>query len=88
MEIKETKELLDGLEIAAKAIAKIAKDKKINAEDLPVLISLATDFEKLVAAFSGLGEVPAELKDLDEAEVIAIISKLYAIGKSVKAELA
>lgn len=88
MEIKETKELLDGLEVAAKAIAKIAKDKKINAEDLPVLISLATDFEKLVAAFSGLEEVPAELKDLDEAEVIAIISKLYAIGKSVKAELA
>ena len=86
--IAETLELLQGLEIAAKAIAKISKDKKINAEDLPALVELASEFEVLVKAFSDLEEVPQELKDLDEAEVIAIITKVYSIGKSVKAELA
>lgn len=86
--IAETLELLQGLEIAAKAIAKISKDRKINAEDLPVLVELASEFEVLVKAFSNLEEVPEELKDLDEQEVIAIITKVYSIGKSVKAELA
>lgn len=88
VDIKETKELLSALEVAAIAIAKIAKDKKVNAEDLPVLIELATEFETLVSGFSGLSEIPTELKDLDEAEVIALISKLYSIAKAVKAELA
>ena len=86
--IAETLELLNGLEIAAKAIAKISKDKKINAEDLPALVELASEFETLVKAFSNLDEVPQELKDLDEQEVIAIITKVYSIGKAVKAELA
>lgn len=86
--IAETLELLEGLKIAAVAIAKISKDKKLNAEDLPTLIELATEFETLVKAFSNLDEVPQELKDLQEEEVIAIITKVYSIGKQVKAELA
>lgn len=88
MEIKETKELLEGLQVAGVAIAKIAKDKKVNAEDLPVLVEVASKFETLVSAFAGVSEIPAELKDLDEAEVLAIITKLMVIGKAVKAELA
>ena len=43
--IAETLELLNGLEIAAAAIAKISKDKKVNAEDLPALVELASEFE-------------------------------------------
>lgn len=86
--IAETLELLNGLEISAVAIAKIAKDKKVNAEDLPVLVELASEFQELVKAFANLQEVPEELKDLDEGEIIAIITKVYAIGKKVKAELA
>ena len=65
--IAETLELLQGLEIAAKAIAKISKDKKVNAEDLPTLVELASEFEVLVKAFSNLDEVPEELKDLEES---------------------
>lgn len=87
-DIKETSEFLEALKVAAVAIAKIAKDKKVNAEDLPVLIELATEFETLVSGLSGLSEVPTELKDLDEAEVIALISKIYSIAKAVKTELA
>ena len=85
--IAETLELLNGLEISAVAIAKIAKDKKVNAEDLPTLVELASEFETLVKAFSNLQEVPEELKDLEESEIIAIITKVYSIGKKVKAEL-
>ena len=85
--IAETLELLNALEISAVAIAKIAKDKKVNAEDLPVLVELASEFDELVKGFSKLEEVPEELSDIDESEVIAIITKVYSIGKKVKAEL-
>ena len=87
MNIKESLELLNALQVAGVAVAKIAKDGKVNAEDLPVLLSLSMDFAKLVEGFTGAGEIPAELRDLDEAEVLALVSKLFAIGKAVKAEL-
>lgn len=87
-DIKETNELLEAFEIASVGIAKIAKDKTVNAEDLVVLVEMASEFERLIAGFTGMGEIPTELKDLDEAEVIAIISKLYSIAKKIKAALA
>jgi hypothetical protein len=86
--ISETLELLEGLKIAAIAISKISKDKKVNAEDLPVLIELASEFEVLVKAFNNLSEIPEELKDLEEDEIIAIITKVYSIGKEVKSVMA
>ena len=81
--IKETKELLAGLGEVAVAAKKIAKDGKVSADDLTVLMDLALKAEKLSAAVQGVGEVPAELKDLDEAEVMEIIKEIYAISEKI-----
>lgn len=87
MDIKETKELLKAVGIAAKAVAKVAKDKKVDANDIPVLIEVSSEFKTLVEGFSGADKVVEELKDLDKAELIEIIQSIYTIADEVKAEL-
>jgi copper homeostasis protein CutC len=86
--IAETLELMEGLKIAAVSMAKIAKDKKVNAEDLVHLVELASEFEVMVKAFNNLSEVPEELKDLDENEIVSLITKIYSIGNEVKKAMA
>ena len=83
--IKETKELLEGLGKVAVAAKKIAADGKVNAEDLSVLIDLVTDVDSLSAAVKDAGDIPSELKDLDQAEVLEIINLLYTISDEVNA---
>lgn len=83
--IKETKELLEGLGKLAKAVAKIAEDGKIKPDDLQVVLDLAKDVNVLAEAVKGAKEIPSELKDLDEKEVMEIIACLYAISKEISA---
>ena len=81
--IKETKELLEGLGKVAVAAKKIGADGKVNAMDLNVIVALASDITVLSEAVKGAGEIPAELKDLDQAEVLEIIQCLYKISEAV-----
>lgn len=88
MDIKETLELLNAVEVLATAGAKIAKDKKVNAEDLPAAIELVKKLDVVLDGMRDLDKLDEEVKDLDEAELIAIVSKVIIIAKTVKAELA
>lgn len=88
MDIKNTLELLNAVEVLAVAGSKIAKDKKVNAEDLPAAIELVKKFDVILEAIKDIDKLDEEVKDLDEAELIAIVSKVLLIAKSVKAELA
>ncbi len=83
--IKETKELLEGLGMLASSAKKIAADGKINAGDLQELIELAKNVDVLSKAVKGAGDIPAELKDLDEVEVLEIIGCLYKISEEINA---
>lgn len=84
MDIKESKELLDGLKLLAKAGKKIAADGKVGLDDLSHLIDLSKDLDKLVASFKGLDKLDDELKDLDEAEIMELVSKMFSIFKEIK----
>lgn len=88
MDIKETTELLNAVELLAIAGAKIAKDKKVSAEDLPAAIELVKKLDVVLEGIKDLDKLDEEIKDLDQAELIAIVSKIMIIAKSVKAELA
>lgn len=88
MDIKETQELLNAVELLAIAGAKIAKDKKVSAEDLPAAIELFKKLDVVLVGIKDLDKLDEEIKDLDEAELIAIVSKVLIIAKSIKAELA
>lgn len=83
--IKETKELLAGLGKVAVAAKKIAADGKVNASDLVTLMDLIKDVSVISEGLKGAGEIPAELKDLDEVEVLEIIACIYKISDEINA---
>lgn len=90
MDIKETKEIIEGMGEAAVTakklkvvVEKVLKDG-IQATDivyLNELISAMPDVAKMEKAMEGADVAMAELKDLDEAEVVAIIGALYTEAK-------
>jgi len=86
--IKETLELLVAIEALAVAGAKIAKDKKVGVDDLPTAVELLKKLDVVLSGIKDIDQLDEEVKDLDEAELIAIVSKILIIAKSVKAELA
>jgi hypothetical protein len=75
--IKETKEFINSLGMIAVAVKKISKDG-IGIDDLSHIIALAKDMDMLLDGFKDLDKMKDELSSLDQAEVLAIISDLYA----------
>lgn len=86
-DIKNLLELLTAVELLAVTGAKVAKDKQVNKDDLVHIVALAKNFELIANAVKDVDQLDEELSDLDEAELIAVVSKLFMIVKSVKAEL-
>ena len=86
MDIKESKELLEGIEVLAVAGVSIAKDG-INISDLAHLVSLAKNFDKLKAAYEGIDLVDDELKELDEKELMELGLLTLNMIKNIKASL-
>ena len=85
-DIKETKELLEGIKLLAISGAKIAKDG-IQISDLVHLVDLAKNFEDLKKAYEGMSEIDEEIKDLQEAELMELGVLLFRMLKEVKSEL-
>lgn len=79
--IKEINEVFDGLELLAKTGGKAYADKEFTVADLPLLIDLAVNAKVLMDAFSGLSEIEAEAKDLDGAEQLALINRIFGVAK-------
>ena len=82
--IKEIGELIEGLGLLAKAGFKISKDGKVDISDLAHLVEVVKEFDTLMDAFEDLSEIGAEIKDLDESEVIIIIGKLFKVIKEAR----
>lgn len=74
---QELMEFLDALKVLAVFGGGVMKDGKVDASDLASLASLGIQFPILMAGFSGLPAALDEAKDLDKAEVIQILNKLY-----------
>ena len=82
--IKEMLELIAGLKEFAIIGREAFKDGKINLADLALLPILLQKQEALVAAFSGLGEIDDEVKDISAAEAMSVIEALLKAAKEVK----
>lgn len=81
--IKETKELLDGIQTLAVAAKKISHDG-VSIADLPEALELLKKFDVLIEAVKGIDELGEEVKDLDQAELIELGSKVFGLIKSIK----
>lgn len=77
------KVLHGALKLAVSA-KKILEDKKVGVEDLPHVISLVQEAGKLVEAAKSIDEAVEEVKDIDVAEVVALIAKIDAMVKEVE----
>lgn len=80
--IKETKELLEALGEIAVTVKKVAKDG-IKVDDISHLVALAQKMDVIVDGAKGADEIPKELKDLDQTEVLEIIGQIYQISDSI-----
>ena len=83
MGIKEIKELLEALSLLAVTGKKIAADGKISVDDISHLISLSAQLDVLVEGVKDIDKALDEAKNLDQAEVLEIIGKLYDITKKI-----
>ena len=84
MEVKETKELIQGLGEVAVLVAKIAKDKKVDFTDLQHVMTM--DFTKVIAAADGAALVKEEIEamNLEQArEVLYLLVDQIAAVKAV-----
>lgn len=83
-DLKETKELINGVKLVGVAAKKIFKDGKVGADDLAILLPLLQQSEQLVSAFVGINEVQLEVKDLNLMEAQELLTELFNLVKEIK----
>lgn len=84
MDIDKVLLILNQVEKLGVSAKKIMADGKIGLEDLPVAISLISEIGNMIEAFKGAKEALAEAKDLDGAEALEVVKKLYEVGKAIE----
>jgi hypothetical protein len=82
--MKETLELIAALEILAVSGIQISKDG-ISAADLPKVLELLKKFDVIADGVKNLHAIPAEIKDIDQAELIQVGSAVFQAVKNIKA---
>lgn len=75
---------IDALAHVAKAAKKIASDKKISLEDIPAAMEVLVKIPEIIDAVSDIKSIIEESKDLDGAEVVALIQKIDAKVKELE----
>lgn len=79
--MKEINEVFDALDVMAEAGGKVYKDKKIDMTDLPVLIDVAVQAKVFLDAVEGFDVAVKEAEDLDAADQLAIVKRLFQVAK-------
>ena len=84
LDIKNVLEVLDASERAVALVGNVMKDGHLNWQGAAVaVIAEAKNLDVYVDAYKDADQIMAELKDLDETELLQIILKIYKLGKTV-----
>lgn len=83
--IKETMELLEGIKVLSVSGKQVFADGKVSLADLPVAMTLLTQFATLSNAVKDVNQIPAEAKDLTAEEANMLIAKVLEIVNVIKA---
>lgn len=81
--LKETNELLDALDLISKTVVKALADGKVGVDDLVHLADLARNLDVLMAGINDADDAIRELKDLDEAELLTVVVRIFGIVKGI-----
>jgi len=84
MNIQNALEIVKAVEVLGVSVKKISKDG-ISLADLPEAIELVKQLDLFVAAFKDAGIAVEEIKDLDQAELLELGSKVFAAFKAIQA---
>lgn len=62
----------------------VKEDGKVDLSDLPYVIALLPKIPSYIESFKAVGEAFEEGKDIDVAEVVALIQKIHKLVKEIK----
>lgn len=80
--MKEINEAFDALDLLAEQTGKIVEGG-IDLSDLSHLIPLATKFDTLKNGVEGISDI--NIKEMNEADVVATVMRAYGLAKKVLA---
>ena len=83
--VKETKELMEGLQLIAITGVKIADSGFSIKEDFPHIIELAQKSNVLIEAVKGMSDISEEIKDLNQEELAELGLLVFNMYKNIKA---
>lgn len=82
-DVKNIIEVLDAVEVIAVPVKKALKDG-LDAADLPHLLDIVKQHQKLIDAADSIGDIAEEVKDLSPEEAAQIAFKVISLVKSIK----
>ncbi len=82
--IKESLELLKGIELLAKDYTSVMADGKVDLQDLKVAGDIMAQFSQLSDAVKDVSLIGKEVSDLDEGEILQLATAALQIAKAFK----
>jgi hypothetical protein len=76
--------IADSLKEVAILIKKISADKKVDIADIAHLVAFLPKIDEIIASMKDLGQAVEEGKDIDVAEIVALIQKIHGKLKEVE----
>jgi hypothetical protein len=76
--------IADSLKEVAILIKKISADKKVDITDIAHLVAFLPKIDEIIASMKDLGQAVEEGKDIDVAEIVALIQKIHGKLKEVE----
>lgn len=83
-DVKNIIEVIEAVEVIAIPVKQALKDG-LDASDLPKLLDIVKQHQKLIDAVDSIGEIVDEGKDIDAIEAAAIAAKVIELIKKLKA---
>ena len=83
IDLKDTLEYFAALELIVDQYCAIVADGEFNWDDAQHFIKLITEWKVFADMIKDSGNVPGELKDLDEQELIGMGLKAFGIAKKL-----
>lgn len=81
MDIKNTTEVIDAIDVTIDMVKKIIEDGKVDSKDIPVLLDLVKAIPAYKAAVEDAKDIKDELADLSAEEINILALRMQAIVK-------
>ncbi len=76
--------IAESLKDIAILIKKISADKKVDIADVAHLIAFLPKIDDIISSLKGIGEAVEEGKDIEVAEIVALIQAIHGKLKEVE----